>query len=163
MEDNFKKQQDFMLEMNRLVRILLRHENKMRLNVFFFRITLERQIQMQNQMRERMVASQVTDGMTMVTMIMLSADHTRWRGPGRCSSGLAASTSSPAQQCWRDSRGEKSNSVEHRYSTSAVPVKIFSFSSDPNFVETLCPDPVHRTQPNAVFKDNNIISGLRSR
>jgi len=39
MEDNFKKQQDFMLEMNR--------------------ITLERQIQMQNQMRERMVAQQV--------------------------------------------------------------------------------------------------------
>merc|ERR1712142_1251561 len=39
MEDNFKKQQEFMLEMNR--------------------ITLERQIQMQNQMRERMVAQQV--------------------------------------------------------------------------------------------------------
>ena len=39
MEDNFKKQQEFMLEMNR--------------------ITMERQIQMQNQMRERMVASQV--------------------------------------------------------------------------------------------------------
>jgi len=39
MEDNFKKQQDFMLEMNR--------------------ITLERQIQMQNQMRERMVAQQI--------------------------------------------------------------------------------------------------------
>ena len=34
MEDNFKKQQDFMLEMNRLVRIfiLLRHVYKMRLN-----------------------------------------------------------------------------------------------------------------------------------
>lgn len=39
LEDKFKKQQDFMLEMNR--------------------ITLERQIQMQNAMRERMVASQV--------------------------------------------------------------------------------------------------------
>ena len=39
METNFQKQQDFMLEMNR--------------------ITLERQIQMQNQMRERMVAAQI--------------------------------------------------------------------------------------------------------
>ena len=64
MEDNFKKQQDFMLEMNRLVGIfiLLRHVYKMCLNAFLFRITLERQIQMQNQMRERMVASQVRDG-----------------------------------------------------------------------------------------------------
>ena len=34
----------------------------MRLNAFLFRITLERQIQMQNQMRERMVASQVKIG-----------------------------------------------------------------------------------------------------
>ena len=39
MESNFQKQQDFMLEMNR--------------------ITMERQIQMQNQMRERMAAAQV--------------------------------------------------------------------------------------------------------
>ena len=39
METNFQKQQDFMLEMNR--------------------ITLERQIQMQNQMRERMAAAQI--------------------------------------------------------------------------------------------------------
>ena len=39
MEAQFQKQQDFMIEMNR--------------------ITLERQIQMQNQMRERMMAAQV--------------------------------------------------------------------------------------------------------
>ncbi len=39
MEANFQKQQDFMQEMNR--------------------ITLERQIQMQNQMRERMQAAQI--------------------------------------------------------------------------------------------------------
>jgi len=39
MEDNLKKNQEFMLEMNR--------------------ITMERQIQMQDQMRERMVAQQV--------------------------------------------------------------------------------------------------------
>ena len=38
-EDNFKKQQEFMMEMNR--------------------ITVERQIQMQNQMRERMAAAQI--------------------------------------------------------------------------------------------------------
>lgn len=39
MEANFQKQQEFMLELNR--------------------ITVERQIQMQNQMRERMQAAQV--------------------------------------------------------------------------------------------------------
>ena len=39
MDDNMRKQQQFMLEMNR--------------------ITVERQIQMQNQMRERMAATQV--------------------------------------------------------------------------------------------------------
>ena len=39
MEQNFRKQQEFMQEMNR--------------------ITLERQIQMQNQMRERMMAQQL--------------------------------------------------------------------------------------------------------
>ena len=39
MDENFKKNQQFMLEMNR--------------------ITVERQIQMQNQMRERMAAAQV--------------------------------------------------------------------------------------------------------
>ena len=39
MDDNLKKNQQFMLEMNR--------------------ITVERQIQMQNQMRERMAAAQI--------------------------------------------------------------------------------------------------------
>lgn len=39
MQENFRKNQEFMLEMNR--------------------ITMERQIQMQNQMRERMAAAQV--------------------------------------------------------------------------------------------------------
>ena len=59
---------------------------------------------MQNQMRERMVASQVRDendhGDT-------DNEHSRWRGPGRCSSGWEASTSSLVQQCWRDLRGER--------------------------------------------------------
>ena len=56
MEDNFKKQQDFMLEMNRYLMILT---NLMLSLIIIVRITLERQIQMQNQMRERMVAQQI--------------------------------------------------------------------------------------------------------
>lgn len=49
MESQFQKQQDFMLEMNR--------------------ITLERQIQMQNQMRERMAAAQIAKAREMVVWL----------------------------------------------------------------------------------------------
>ena len=60
MEDNFKKQQEFMLEMNRHNNItVVIYDKRTQLMYCIARITLERQIQMQNQMRERMVAQQV--------------------------------------------------------------------------------------------------------
>ena len=52
MEDNLVKNQQFMLEINRSVLNLV-------IDYLQTRITLERQIQMQDQMRERMVALQV--------------------------------------------------------------------------------------------------------
>ena len=54
MEDNLKKNQEFMLEINRFD-----HPDHDQDGDNCSRITLERQIQMQDQMRERMVAMQV--------------------------------------------------------------------------------------------------------
>ena len=56
MEDSMQRNQQFMTEINRFVSFFLTFV----LIIFEFRTTLERQIQMQDQMRERAMAMQVS-------------------------------------------------------------------------------------------------------
>ena len=57
MEDSMQRNQQFMTEINRFVSFFLTFV----LIIFEFRTTLERQIQMQDQMRERAMAMQVSN------------------------------------------------------------------------------------------------------
>ena len=57
MEDSMQRNQQFMTEINRFISFFLTFV----LIIFEFRTTLERQIQMQDQMRERVVAMQVSN------------------------------------------------------------------------------------------------------